>query len=302
MRIIIAGGSGLIGSALAKDLSDKGYEVIVLSRTPSAVQRWLPPGVRCLGWDGKTAQGWGELADGAKAIVNLAGVNLSQGRWTDARKRLILRSRTEPGQAVIEAIQSATSKPEVVVQASAVGYYGPHGDDQVTEQTPKGRDFLAEVCEKWEASTLGVEQVGVRRVIIRTGVVLAKNGGALPLMALPYRLFIGGPIGSGSQWLPWISLKDEATAIRFLIEDPSTSGPYNFSAPNPLTNKDFGRLLAKVLNRPAFVPAPAFFFRVAFGEMSTILLDGQRQIPRRLLDQGYIFQFPDAEAALRDIY
>lgn len=302
MKIIITGGSGLIGSALAKDLSENGYEVIVLSRTPAAVQKGLPPGVRCLGWDGKTAEGWADLANGAKAIVNLAGSNLSGGRWTPARKRLILQSRVEPGHAVSQVIQTASPKPEVIVQASAVGYYGPHGDEPVTEQTAKGQDFLAQVCSEWEASTAGVEQAGVRRVIVRTGVALAKQGGALPLMALPYRLFIGGPIGSGRQWLPWISLKDEVGAIRFLIEDSTASGAYNFSSPNPMTNKSFGQVLGKVLHRPAYLPVPAFFLKLIFGEMSTILLDGQRQIPERLLAQGYTFRYADAEAALRELY
>lgn len=302
MKIIITGGSGLIGSALAKDLSENGYEVIVLSRSPLAVQEKLTPGVRCLGWDGQTSQGWGDLASGAKAIVNLAGANISGGRWTPARKRLILQSRLQAGQAVTQAFQTASPKPEALVQASAVGYYGPHGDEPVTEETAKGQDFLAHVCAEWEASTAGVEQAGVRRVIIRTGVALAKQGGAFPLMALPYRLYIGGPIGSGKQWLPWISLKDEVGAIRFLIEDSMASGIYNFSSPNPTTNKSFGQVLGEVLRRPSYLPVPAFFLKLLFGEMATILLDGQRQIPERLVRQGYVFRFPDLELAIRDIF
>jgi uncharacterized protein (TIGR01777 family) len=262
----------------------------------------LPEGIRILRWDGKSAHGWGDLANEAKAIVNLAGANISGGRWNDAKKRLIVQSRVNAGNAVTLAVGSASTKPEVVVQASAVGYYGPHGDELLTEAAPVGHDFLARVCLQWEGSSVGVEKAGVRRVIVRTGVVLSNRGGALPLMALPYRLFAGGPIGSGRQWFPWISLADEVGAIRFLIENPSASGVFNLSAPNPLTNQEFGKVLGKVLHRPSYFPAPAFFFKLLFGEMSTILLDGQRQIPERLLNLGYSFRFQQAEQALREIY
>jgi uncharacterized protein (TIGR01777 family) len=196
----------------------------------------------------------------------------------------------------------ASPKPEVVVQSSAVGYYGPHGDEEVTEETPAGEDFLANVCAQWEAATSSVEQDGVRRVVIRTGVVISARGGALPLMALPFRLFVGGPIGSGEQWFPWISLADETAAIRFLIENQAATGVYNLCAPNPLKNKEFGKVLGKVLNRPSYFPVPALVFRLLFGEMSTILLDGQRQVPERLLQLGYNFRSSQAEQALRDIY
>lgn len=306
MRVIITGGSGLIGQALGKELSQHGYEVIVLSRSlsrsPEASQGSGSDNIRIVRWDGKTALGWGELANEAKAIVNLAGANISGGRWTDAKKRLILQSRVNAGSAVTQAVESVSTKPQVVVQSSAVGIYGAHGDEPVTEAAPVGQDFLAGVCVKWEASSAGVENAGVRRVIVRTGVVLSDRGGALPLMALPYRLFAGGPIGSGRQWFPWITLADEVGAIRFLIENPAALGVFNLSAPNPLTNREFGKVLGKVLRRPSYFPAPAFLFKLLFGEMSTILLDGQRQIPERLLKLGYSFRFQQAEQALREIY
>lgn len=306
MRVIITGGSGLIGQALGKELSQHGYEVIVLSRSlsrsPEASQGSGSDNIRIVRWDGKTALGWGELANEAKAIVNLAGANISGGRWTDAKKRLILQSRVDAGSAVTQAVESVSTKPQVVVQSSAVGYYGAHGDEPVTEAAPVGQDFLAGVCVKWEASSAGVENAGVRRVIVRTGVVLSDRGGALPLMTLPYRLFAGGPIGSGRQWFPWITLADEVGAIRFLIENPAALGVFNLSAPNPLTNREFGKVLGKVLRRPSYFPAPAFLFKLLFGEMSTILLDGQRQIPERLLKLGYSFRFQQAEQALREIY
>jgi uncharacterized protein len=302
MRVIITGGTGLIGQALAKELSEHGYEVVILSRSPQTARGYLPPTVRCVGWDGKTANGWGELASGATAIVNLAGANISGGRWTTDKKRQILQSRLDAGRAVSSAVADASIKPEIVVQSSAVGYYGPHGDEPVTEDTPAGKDYLADVCVRWEASTAGVEKSGVRRVIIRTGVALSARGGALPLMALPYRLFAGGPIGSGRQWFPWISMIDEAAAIRFMIENKAALGVYNFCAPNPLTNKEFGKVLGKVFHRPSYLSVPAFAFKLILGEMSTILLDGQRQVSERLQQSGYIFQFPDAEQALMDIY
>lgn len=300
MRVIITGGTGLIGRALAADLAADGHEVILLSRTPERATH-LPSGVRAERWDGRTAAGWGSLADGADAIVNLAGESIAAGRWTAERKGRIRDSRVNAGQAVVQAVQAATHKPPVLIQASAVGYYGPHGNEEVTEDTPPGNDFLAQVCLAWEASTASVETMGVRRAIIRTGLPLSNRGGIFPLFALPFRFFIGGPLGNGRQWLPWIHIADEIAAIRFLMERPEAHGPFNLSAPNPLTNAEFGRLLARLMGRPAFMPAPAFALRLVFGEMSTLLLDGQREIPRRLLSLGFRFRFPEAEAALRDL-
>jgi uncharacterized protein (TIGR01777 family) len=190
----------------------------------------------------------------------------------------------------------------VVVQSSAVGYYGPHGDEEVTENSPSGDDFLAEVCRDWEAATAAVEGLGLRRVIIRTGIVLAREGGALPPMARPFRFFVGGPVGDGRQWLPWIHRADEAGAIRYLIESSEAAGPFNLSAPNPLTSRDFAHALGRALGRPSALPAPAFALKALFGEMSTVLLDGQRVLPRRLTALGYPFRFPTVDAALADLY
>jgi uncharacterized protein (TIGR01777 family) len=300
MRIIITGGTGLIGQALTNNLTVDGYEVIVLSRTPEKVSN-LPGGAKAERWDGRTETGWGHLADGAKAIVNLAGENVAAGRWTAARKQRIRDSRLDASRAVVQAIKMAEHKPEVVIQSSAVGYYGPRGDTKITEQAPPGNDFLAKVCIDWEASTVSVESLGVRRAIIRTGVVLSPEDGALPRMMLPFKFFIGGPIGSGQQWFPWIHLADEVTAIRYLIDNKAATGVFNLSAPNPLTNAEFGQVLGRVLRRPAIMPTPGFVLRLAFGEMSTVLLDGQRAVPQRLQELGFTFRFPEAEAALRDL-
>jgi uncharacterized protein len=299
MRVIITGGTGLIGRALAANLASDGHETIVLSRAPERVTG-LPPGVRAERWDARSATGWGALADGADAIVNLAGESLA-GRWTTERKRRILESRQNAGRAVVEAVEQASVKPRVVVQASGAGYYGPRGDEEITEEAGPGKDYLGRTAIEWEVSTAPVESLGVRRVVIRTGVVLSTAGGAFPPLVLPFQFFVGGPLGSGRQWFPWIHIADEARAIRFLIEHESASGPFNLTAPNPLTNAEFGRVLGRVLRRPAFVPAPAFALKLLLGEMSTVLLDGQRAVSHRLQDLDFTFRFPDAEAALRDL-
>ena len=299
-RILITGGTGLIGRALATGLAKDGAEVVILSRSPDRING-LPAGVSAKGWDGSTAEGWGSLVDGIDAIVNLAGENISSGRWTEQRKRLLLESRLNAGRAVVQAVEAASVKPEVVIQASAVGYYGPRGAQEISEETPAGHDFLAKVAAEWEASTQPVEGLGVRRAIIRTGVVLSPDGGALERMLLPFRLFIGGRMGSGRQWFPWIHIADEVAAIRFLIENETASGPFNLTAPVPLTNAEFTRLLGKQLKKPTVMPIPGFALRVLFGEMATVLLDGQKAIPGRLINLGFTFQFREAAPALNDL-
>jgi len=301
MRVLITGGSGLVGRALAANLARDGNEVIILSRRPERIIG-LPAGISAKWWDGHTTEAWSSLVDGADAIINLAGENISSGRWTDERKRGILESRLNVGRAIVQAVEAAARKPRVAIQASGVGYYGPCGDEEITEETPPGHDFLARVAVDWEASTASLEALGVRRVVIRTGVVLSTAGGALPRMLLPFRLFAGGRLGSGRQWFPWIHIADEVGAIRFLIESESAKGPFNLTAPAPLTNAEFSRFLGQRLRRPAFIPTPGFTLRLLFGEMATVILDGQRAIPRRLLQLGFIFQFPEAASALKDLF
>lgn len=301
MKVIITGGTGLIGRALTAELLRDGYEVIVLSRRPEAYAGKVPAGARLEKWDGRTAAGWGHLVEDADAIVNLAGENIAAGRWTAARKQRIRESRINAGRAVTEAISAAGRKPRVLVQASAVGYYGPRKDEEVDEDAPPGDDFLGRVAVEWEASTAAVEEQGVRRVVIRTGIVLTPEGGALARMVLPFRLGLGGPFGSGRQWFPWIHIADEVGAIRFLMENEATRGPYNLTAPNPVRQAEFARALGRALRRPAFLPVPAFALRLLFGEMADALLTGQRAIPRRLLEAGYTFRFPELTAALRDL-
>ncbi len=306
MRCILAGGTGLIGTALATELVADGHEVIALSRTPES-RGDLPEDVRVVGWDARTAEGWGHLVEGAGAIVNLAGANLAgkgflPTRWTDERKRVIRDSRVNSGRAVVAAVQLAMKKPRVLVQSSGVGYYGARGDEPVTEETDAGDDFLARLAaDEWEPSTEQVEEMGVRRVLVRSGAVLSAREGALPRLVLPFRLFVGGTLGRGGQWHSWIHLQDEVRAIRFLVEHEEASGPFNLTAPHPVTDAEFGRTLGKVLNRPSWLHIPGFAMRLAFGQVSEVLLEGQRAMPRRLLELGFEFQFPELEAALRDL-
>lgn len=307
MRVIVTGGTGLLGRQLVKSLARDGHEVIVLSRSPKQTEP-MPETVSLVQWDAKTAAGWGHWMDGADAVVNLAGASIAgdgflPSRWTDERKKRILNSRVDAGKAVVEAILNAAQKPKVVFQSSAVGYYGTHPfTKEITEDHPAGDDFLADVCKQWEASTKPVEAAGVRQVITRTGVVLSTKGGALTRLALPYKLFVGGPIGSGKQPVPWIHEDDEIGAIRFLLEHPQASGAYNLCAPNPVTNSEFGRTLGDVLKRPSLIPVPGFAFHLAFGEVATIITEGQRAVPNRLLEAGYDFKFTDLKAALTDLY
>ncbi len=306
MKIIITGGGGLIGGHLTKSLTADGHEVLILSRTPENVTGLLE-GARAVQWDARTPAGWlGEL-EGADAILNLAGSNLAgekflPARWTEARKKMHHQSRVDAGNAINEAVRQAKRKPRVVVQASAVGAYGPRADEIVDEATPIERvDFLTGITIDWENATKDVEALGVRRAIIRTGIYLTPEDGALIRLLLPYKLFVGGPFGNGKQYYSWIHPADEIGAIRFLIENEDTRGVYNLAAPNPVTNNEFGRTLGKVLRRPHLIPIPRFVLQLAFGEVVTVVFDGQRVMPQRLLEAGYRFKFPELEGAFRDV-
>jgi len=305
MRIIITGGTGLIGRALSTELVRAGYEVVVLSRDPKG-KKMAQEGVTVVSWDGQTCQGWAQFADGADAIVNLAGEslagkNLFSMRWTPERKRQLVESRVQASSAVVDAIHTVDHKPKLMVQASAVGFYGPRGSERITEDVEAGKDFMAEICINWEASSAAVESLGVRRVVMRLGVVLSRTGGALPRQMLPFRLFVGGPIGSGKQGYPWIHPVDVSRAIRFFIETPTATGIYNLCAPQTLTNAEFGRALAHALRRPFWLPLPALPFKIAFGEASEVLLEGQMAYPKRLLEMGFEFRYPEIGAALANL-
>ena len=301
MHILISGGTGLIGRALTRSLLADGHHVSILSRSP---QKYIAdfPGAELLKWDGRTPDGWAHALAQADAVVNLAGAGVADKRWTPARKRLILESRINAGKAIVAAIEQSPRKPAVLIQSSAVGFYGTDtGNTLITEDSPAGDDFLAQVCVAWEESTAAIESLGVRRAVIRTGVVLAKEGGALPRMALPFRFFVGGRIAGGQQFTPWIHIADEVAAIRFLLENEAAHGTFNLSAPKPVTNAEFSRALGKALHRPALIPVPALALKALFGEMASVLLDGQRAIPQNLQSLGFTFHYSDVAAALRDL-
>ncbi|MBX3013587.1 MAG: TIGR01777 family oxidoreductase [Caldilineaceae bacterium] len=298
MRILITGGTGLIGKALCPLLLADGHLVTILSRDPDE-SRGMPKGVRIEKWDGETTAGWGHLVNGTEAIINLAGAGIADQRWSASRKKLIRESRIHAGLAIQQAIQQAKQKPTILIQASAVGYYGTHADDRlITETAPPGTDFLAKVCFDWEMSTAPVERMGIRRPIIRTGIVLSKAGGALPKMMLPFKFLAGGPLGNGKQWMPWIHITDTARAIKFLLDTPNATGPFNLAAPNPLTNAQFSEILGATMRRPAFIPTPSIALQAALGEMSTMVIDGQRVVPQKLEALGFAFSYPSAREAL----
>jgi uncharacterized protein (TIGR01777 family) len=299
MRVVITGGSGLIGRELTRDLASSGVEVVVLSRSPESIEG-LPAGAVAEAWDADSPRALVERIEGADAVVNLAGENIGGGRWTAARKRAIRDSRVRVTEAVAEALRLTDRRPLALVQASAVGFYGAAGDELLTEQEPAGSDFLAAVCREWEQASSIVETFGVRRVVVRTGVVLDGTGGALPRILLPFRLFVGGKVGDGRQWFPWIHIRDEVRAIRFLLER-EVAGVFNLTAPEPVRNHELAAKVGRALSRPSVLPAPALALRLALGEMSTLLLDGQRAVPRGLLDLGFTFEFPSLDDALRDL-
>jgi uncharacterized protein len=300
MRVIVSGATGFIGRALTEELARAGYEVIALSRrtkTSSSEDKNV-----VMAWDAKSVGEWKTYLEGALAVINLAGENISSGRWTKKRKQKILQSRLDAGKAITEAIRQVNRKPRVVIQASAIGYYGPHSDEELDESSNPGTGYLPQVAQKWELSTKDVKSMGVRYVVIRTGIVLGKQGGALPRLMQPFRIFLGGPLGSGRQWFSWIHLKDEIRAIRFLMENENLHGVFNLTAPAPLPMKEFCRILGKLMHRPSWLKVPGFALRLFLGEMAqALLLSGQRVLPKRLLEAGYRFSYPDTESAVKQI-
>ncbi len=306
MKVIIAGGTGVIGRALIAHLAGLGYEIIVLSRNPDKHREAMPEGVQIAYWDGLSNGEWANIVDGADAVINFAGENLAgEGflpeRWTGDKKKRLRQSRIDSGRAIVEAIVAAEQKPKVLVQSSAIGYYGPRDDEPITESDPAGDDFLASIAVEWEACTEAVESMGVRRVIIRTGLIQTLEGGPLARMYLPYKLFGGVYFGNGRQYWSWIHLDDEIRAIRFLMENDLAQGPFNLTAPNPVTCRDFGKTLGKVMGRPSYMPAPGFALKLLIGEVATIVMDGQNVLPKKLEELGFSFKFTDLERALQDI-
>lgn len=299
MHILITGGTGLIGTALTQRLLAENHTVTILSRNPDTYS--VPNGVNVVRWDGRSAEGWGHLMNEVDAVVNLAGVNLGGSLWTRKRKEQLLNSRLSAGHAVVEAFEKAERRPKVLVQASAVGYYAANEDSILDENSRPGEDFQGRLVQQWENSTQAVEFMGVRRVITRSGVVFARGAFILTMFLLPFRMMVGGPIGSGKQYISWLHIDDEVEGILFLIQNQEATGVYNLMSPEPVRNSEMGRTISRVIKRPYWFPVPAFAMRAVLGELSTVVLDSWRGDPSRLLELGFVFKYPNVESALRDL-
>ena len=304
MHVLVPGGSGLVGQALTRDLLCDGHSVTILSRRAGNVE--VPSGAQVLYWDGLNTSGWEIELERTDAVIHLAGESIAGAgilpqRWTDRKKDLIHSSRVATGQILSAAIESSKRRPAVFVQASAVGYYGPLGEQPISETQPAGTDYFSKVCLDWEKSTAAVEALGVRHAIARLGLHLTLEGGFLPRLALPIRMFVGGRLGSGRQYYPWIHIADTVGALRFLIENEGMNGVFNITAPEPATNAEFTKALAHTMRRPCWFPVPGFAFQMLFGEMADVVLCGQRALPEKLQSAGYIFNYPKLDEALQDI-
>jgi uncharacterized protein (TIGR01777 family) len=301
MTIVVAGGTGLIGRPMVNRLAADGHRVFLLTRNPGTTDGRHPANVQAVLWNPVGDYGWMQVVDGADAVINLAGEPMGERRWSARQKRSITESRVNATRAVVEAIRRAKFRPPVFVSGSAIGIYGNVPEGDLSEDSPPGSDFVATTCRQWEAEAARVTADGVRVVQLRIGVVLAKEGGALARMLLPYRFFVGGPIGSGRQWLSWIHPDDLISAVLFVLEHPEVSGPVNLTGPEPVRMKQFAKTLGRTLRRPSFFPAPSFLVRLLFGEMSIVVLGGQRVLPQRLEQTGFRFRYAGLEPALHDI-
>jgi len=298
MKVLIAGGSGFMGKHLTESLVAHNHQVVILSRDPNRKIE----GVQVVGWDGRTTNGWGQLMEEIDAVVNLTGLSLYAWPWTKRKKQRFIDSRVEPGRALATAIRDAKHRPDVFIQISGINYYGLRGEVVADEKTPPGDDYLAQLTVAWENATKSVEEVGVRHVVCRTAVVLARDAILLWLMALPVQLFLGGRFGSGEQALPWIHIEDQVGAIRFLMENPNASGPFNLIAPQQTSNAEFMLTLAKVLRRPYWFFYPKFLMRFVLGEMSVLVTEGRYSRPEHLFDIEYNMHYPELERALRNLF
>lgn len=296
MKILVSGSHGLVGKALMKSLTVDGHEVIRLVRHEpifGAPEIW---------WDPSQGRIDAEHLEGLEVVVHLAGESIASGRWTDQKKRTIRESRVKGTSLLSESLSRLSRPPSVFLCASAIGYYGDRGDELLTEQSAPGNDFLAKVCIEWEGATTAAVEKGIRTVHTRFGIILDDNGGALAKMLTPFRLGIGGRVGSGKQWMSWVALDDVVSALKFLVGETSTRGPVNFVSPNPVTNAEFTKTLGRVLSRPTLFPVPEFGARLAFGEMAdALLLSSQRVEPTVLKSKGFEFRWTTLEPALRSI-
>jgi hypothetical protein len=302
MKFVISGGTGFIGSYLLRSLAQNHHAIVVLTRSSSRQPVELNHSVaRYVQWDPRHAGTWQKEIDGADVIINLAGKNVFENRWNERAKQEIRSSRVIPTQLIVDAIAAAAKKPPVLISVSAVGYYGDRGEELINEQSSSGNDFLAGIVQEWERAAYRAEQFGVRVATPRIGLVLQKNDGMIGRMLLPFRLFVGGPIGSGKQYVPWIHMEDVVRGILFPVEHSTLSGVYNLVSPNPVTMKEFAKLFGSVIHRPAFFPVPPFVLTMLFGEGGKVILSGQRAYPEKLISSGFTFSFPLPGPALQNI-
>jgi uncharacterized protein (TIGR01777 family) len=308
MRVVIAGGGGFLGSPLAWAWAEEGHDVRVLTRGLAAGQAQHEsgtgrPGITRVGWE--PDGGPGQLArefEGASAVINLAGTPIAGARWNGARKKAIRDSRIRATQSLAAAFAESPSVSATFISASGVGYYGDRGNEVLTENSTPGTDFLAQVCTEWEAEARRAEQHGVRVVLLRTGIVLEKDGGALPKMMRPFRFFVGGPLAGGRQYLSWIHRHDWTEMVRWIVETPQVAGAVNLTAPHPVTNAEFSRALGRALRRPSLAPVPRAALKLALGELADTLLASQRALPARAQAAGYHFRYPEIDIAFRGIF
>ena len=294
MKILITGATGMIGKSLQKSLRAKGHELLLASRRPPKDDSFVQ-------WDVKSGFAEPEKLEGIDAVIHLAGENLNALRWTDDKKKAIRDSRVLGTRDVVDTIFELKQRPKVLVSASGVGFYGDRGNDELTETSKSGKDFLAEVCREWEGEARRAEDSGVRTVLLRAGLVLSKDGGALATMLTPFKFGLGGVVGDGKQWMSWISLDDHIDVINFVLENDNMRGAINSVSPNPVTNEEFTKILGEVLYRPTFIPVPEFAVHFAFGEMGeTLLLGSIKAIPKRLEDAGFKFKFPELKKAIEN--
>lgn len=294
MKVLIAGGSGFLGSALRDSLIKASHEVLILTRR-------APENHYEIHWDGKTTDGWGYIINEIDAVVNLTGHGLEHWPWTKRQKQKFEDSRVIPGRALVSAIQNARRRPRLFLQTSGINRYGLRGEGIADEATPPGSDFLAQLTVPWEETTKPVEELGIRRVIARNAVVLARKGGLFPLMTLAPRLFFGGMFADGKQAMPWIHIVDQTNAMRFLLENENASGPFNLIAPQPTSSAEFMRAITRALRRPYWFHVPKLLLRLVLGEMSVLLTEGHYSRPKRLIELGFPFQFGSLETAMEDL-
>lgn len=299
MRILIPGGSGYVGRFLCPELVRAGHEVRVTTRDPDRAARRLPGPVEFV--HPRNPDEWAQAARGSDAVINLAGESIAEGRWTPTRKRALQRSRVATTRSLVDACAGLDERPAVFVSASAVGYYGPHGDEKLDESAPAGDDFLARLCVAWEAEAARAASLGMRVVLPRIGVVLGDHGGALERMVLPFRLFVGGPLGSGQQWLSWVHRSDVVAFLIDALTNDRMSGPINLVAPDARRMSDFSRALGAALRRPSWIPTPGWALRAGLGEMADMLLTGQRVVPAAAEAAGYRFRYRSLGDALAEI-